>query len=171
MRASTARSCWPTPACGAWASQSRPLWPIPISISVPAVGQGALAIEHRADDRDLAALLARLEHEPSRVCIEVERAFLKTLGGDCHTPLAGHARFENGRLRFDGLVASVSDERIVHTGTEQHTEAKGAALIAEARKLGAESAQALIEQGAGDLIREAAAQAEQRRDPRTRPQH
>jgi hydroxymethylbilane synthase len=149
----------------------RPLWPVPISISVPAVGQGALAIECREDDAALLGVLARLEHAPSRVCVEAERAFLKTLGGDCHTPLAGHARFEqNGaRLTFDGLVASVSDQRMVHRHTELLVKQKGATLIAEAQQLGADAARELIAEGAGDLIREAAASAERRRDPRTRP--
>ena len=99
---------------------------------------------------------------------------MKTLGGDCHTPLAGHARFENdgARLRFDGLVASVSDERMVRDRRRTlHGRQGRRSCIAEARALGTEAAQALLEQGAGDLIREAAAQADARRDPRTRPQH
>jgi hydroxymethylbilane synthase len=151
----------------------RPLWTIPIEISVPAVGQGALAIEQREGDRDISSLLARFEHAPSRVCIEAERAFLKTLGGDCHTPLAGHARFEDkgARLRFDGLVASVSDERMVRAGSERYIDSQGAQRVADARALGTEAAQSLLDQGAAELIREAAAQADARRDPRTRPQH
>jgi hydroxymethylbilane synthase len=149
----------------------RPLWPIPIAICVPAVGQGALAIECREDDRKLLALLARLEHPQSRACVEAERAFLSTLGGDCHTPLGGHARFEDGgsRLRFDGVVASVSDERMVRTGVERYLQAEGSALIEAARALGIEAARTLLDQGARDLIREATAKTDPSRDPRSKP--
>jgi hydroxymethylbilane synthase len=149
----------------------RPLWPLPIALSVPAVGQGALALECRSGDRDLLALLARLEHAPSRACVEAERAFLQTLGGDCHTPLGGHARFEDGgsRLKFDGVVASMTDERMVRAGAERYLQAEGAALIEQARALGVEAARLLLEQGARELISEAALQAEARRDPRARP--
>ena len=168
---STARSCWPTRGCGGSASPDRPLWPIPVAIWCRRSARARSRSNAAQTTATLRALLARLEHAPSRVCVEAERAFLTTLGGDCHTPLAGHARFEDGsaRLRFDGLVASVSDTRMVRAGTEHYTEAKGQALIAEARALGTEAARTLLEQGAGDFIREAAAQAELRRDPRTRP--
>jgi hydroxymethylbilane synthase len=148
----------------------RPLWPIPITVSVPAVGQGALALECRQGDRALSDLLARLEHEPSRVCVEAERAFLHALGGDCHTPLAGHARYENNRLRFDGLVGAADDARMVRAGTERYTDAQGPALIEVARALGQEAARALLAQGAAELIEDAAKRAAaDRQDPRARP--
>jgi hydroxymethylbilane synthase len=149
----------------------RPLWPIPIAISVPAVGQGALALECREDDRELRGLLIRLEHPQTRACVEAERAFLSTLGGDCHTPLGGHARFDDGasRLRFDGVVASTSDDRMVRAGIERYLRAEGAALIEAARALGEEAARSLLSQGAAELISEAAELAEARRDPRGKP--
>jgi hydroxymethylbilane synthase len=150
---------------------SRPLWAIPTTISVPAVGQGALALECRQDDRALLALLSGLEHVRSRACVEAERAFLRTLGGDCHTPLGGHARFDDdgSRLRFDGVVASVSDDRMVRAGLERYLRAEDPDLPAQARALGEEAAQALLAQGARELIAEAAARAEARRDPRSKP--
>jgi hydroxymethylbilane synthase len=149
----------------------RPLWPIPVTISVPAVGQGALALECRQDDRALLALLARLEHARSRACVEAERAFLRALGGDCHTPLGGHARFDDdgSRLRFDGVVASVTDERIVRAGLERYLQVERNDLVVHARELGEEAARALLAQGARELIAEAAARAEARRDPRAKP--
>ena len=149
----------------------RPLWAIPEETSVPAVGQGALALECRADDAELRALLAKLEHLHTRACIEAERAFLHALGGDCHTPLAGHARIEDGgtRLFFDGLVASINDHRIVRAGTERVIDARGPALIELARNVGRETAETLLKQGALELIRNAAVTQAQRRDPRVRP--
>ena len=98
---------------------------------------------------------------------------MKALGGDCHTPLAGHARFEDSgsRLRFDGWVGALDDARMVRAGTERYTDAQGKQLFAEARALGDEAAQALLAQGGGDLIEEAKAAADARSDPRNRPQH
>src|SRR5262249_21916937 len=117
------------------------------------------------------ALLIKLEHRESRACIEAERAFLQALGGDCHTPLGGHARFEHEgtRLRFDGVVASPSDERIVRTGVERYLEAQGEALNEAARALGVEAANAVLAQGARELIADATKAADAGRDPRARP--
>jgi hydroxymethylbilane synthase len=152
----------------------RPLWPMPIAVSVPAVGQGALAIECREDERELTALLARVEHAPSRVCVEAERAFLHTLGGDCHTPLAGHARIEHdgSRLCFDGVVGAAADDRMVRAGAERYvTGVAEQDLVEVARELGREVARSLQAQGAAELIHDAAmrAAAARRTDPRTRP--
>lgn len=144
----------------------RPLQPLDVMISLPAVGQGALAIEARIEDADTLSLLAGLEHAPSRLCIEAERAFLTALGGDCHTPLAGHAEFpEPGMMRFDGLVGAVHDERIVQAGSQcyaQHT------TLEQARQLGREVAESLLSEGAAALIEEARNDAEAAAtDPRT----
>lgn len=60
-------------------------------VMVPQVGQGALAVECRADDPDTAAWLRRVEHEPSRRLVDAERAFLAELGGDCDLPAGAYA--------------------------------------------------------------------------------
>lgn len=148
----------------------RPLWPIPVTLSVPAVGQGALALECRKADEPLRALLARLEHRPTRACVEAERAFLDALGGDCHTPLGGHARFEGSesRLRFDGIVGSIEGERIVRAGAERYIEPGGPTLVQDARALGEEVARNLLGQGARELIAEAQSRVA---DPRSAPRH
>ncbi len=150
----------------------RPLWPIPASVCVPAVGQGALALECRADAGELQALLTRFEHLPTRCCVEAERSFLAALGGDCHTPLAGYARLDEAgrRLRFDGLVCGVHDGRMVRGSTDRYIEVTGEALVALARRLGRETAATLLDQGAAQLIRDASAEAAaKQRDPRSRP--
>lgn len=148
----------------------RPLWPIPVTLSVPAVGQGALALECRQDDAPLLALLQGLEHGPTRACVEAERVFLDTLGGDCHTPLGGHARFDGSdtRLRFDGVVGSIGGERMVRAGAERYIETHGPNLAQEARALGEEVARNLLGQGARELIAEAQAS---HADPRSAPRH
>ena len=150
----------------------RPLWPVPPSVCLPAVGQGALALECREDASELRALLARFEHAPTRCCVEAERAFLAALGGDCHTPLAGHARLDEAgrRLRFDGLVCGVQNGRMVRGSTDRYIDVTGDALLALSRRLGRETAATLLDQGAAQLIRDASADAAaKQRDPRARP--
>jgi hydroxymethylbilane synthase len=98
--------------------RDRTVWPLGFEISLPAIGQGALGIEGRADDRTLRALLAPLEHAPTRIAVEAERALLGRLQGSCSTPLAGHARLDGGMLQIDGMVGSLDGSRIVRAGLE-----------------------------------------------------
>ena len=74
--------------------------------SLPAVGQGALALECRADRADLLAALAPLADRDTTLTTTAERAFSRALSGSCHTPLAAHAVFVRGELRLRGLLAS-----------------------------------------------------------------
>lgn len=76
-------------------------------VLVPQVGQGALAVECRVDDEAVRALLGTIEHPPSRRTVDVERAFLAELGGDCDLPAAAHARLDGERVVVDGLLASL----------------------------------------------------------------
>lgn len=146
----------------------RPLAPLPVATSVPAVGQGALAIEARIDDGPTIELLARLEDPKTRLCVDAERAFLRALGGDCSTPLAGHAQFEEAekRLRFDGLVGSVDGIDMVRAGGAVYVEPLDEAAL-KATALGEEIAAKLLEQGADRYIAEAKAHAAPKQDPRT----
>jgi hydroxymethylbilane synthase len=80
---------------------------------VPQVGQGALAIECRADDTATRSLLARIEHAPTRRAVDAERAFLAELGGDCTLPAGAHATIVGDQVHLDGLLAS-TDERTLH---------------------------------------------------------
>jgi hydroxymethylbilane synthase len=144
----------------------RPLVPLPVTLSVPSVGQGALAIECRADDAPLRGLLAQLEHAESRACVDAERLFLATLGGDCHTPLGGHATFEAAtqRVRFEGLVASPDGKQMIRSASERYVPA-GAQLREHALVLARETADRLLEQGAAEIM----STAEKGRDPRIKP--
>jgi hydroxymethylbilane synthase len=149
----------------------RPLWPIPADISVPAVGQGALAVEARIDDKATRELLAKFDHAPSRACVEAERAFLAQLGGDCHTPLGGHAQLlqDAKRVRFDGWVGSVDGTRHVQASQDLWVENERP-LHELARQAASDVAKNLLEQGADGLIAEAKAAAErEQRDPRAKP--
>jgi hydroxymethylbilane synthase len=144
----------------------RPLVALPVTLSVPSVGQGALAIECRENDAPLRALLVQLEHAESRACVDAERLFLATLGGDCHTPMGGHASFEaaSQRIRFEGLVASPDGKQMIRSASERYVPA-GASLKEHALTLARETADRLLEQGAAELM----GAAERARDPRVKP--
>ena len=73
---------------------------------LPAVGQGALALECASARTDVIDLLAPLTHRPTLLAVTAERAFSRSLTGSCHTPIAGHAVFRNGELWLRGLLAT-----------------------------------------------------------------
>jgi hydroxymethylbilane synthase len=76
-----------------------------VSLMVPQVAQGALAVECRAGDGELRALLAEVEHRPSRRTVDAERAFLTELGGDCTLPAGAHAQLlGDGGMRITAVL-------------------------------------------------------------------
>ena len=75
---------------------------MPIDLMLPAVAQGAVAIEIRQDDEATRQLLAAINHVPSEITVACERAFLQALDGSCRTPLAGHAILNGETLSFRG---------------------------------------------------------------------
>jgi hydroxymethylbilane synthase len=146
----------------------RPLWPIPLEISVPSVGQGALAIEARVDDASTRELLAKLDHAPSRACVEAERAFLAQMGGDCHTPIGGHAQLidDARRVRFEGWVGSIDGDQHVRASQDVWVDDKESLQLLAARVAG-EVASTLLARGASVLIEKAKRDAAaQQLDPR-----
>jgi hydroxymethylbilane synthase len=97
------------------------------NVMVPQVAQGALAIECRAGDRPTIAALKAIEHAPSRLAVDAERAFLAELGGDCDLPAGAHATVDpSGAIVIEGLLASL-DGRIVlrHRATGVDPDALG----------------------------------------------
>ena len=83
---------------------------------LPAVGQGAIGIECRADDAATLALLAAIDHPASAACVRAERALLAALDGSCHTPIAGHAEIvAAGRLHLRALVARPDGSECLRT--------------------------------------------------------
>lgn len=92
---------------------------------LPQVGQGALAIETRTADAETNELVAVLNDEKTRACVEAERAFLRGLGGGCTFPIAAHARIEANQMRLEGLVAKPDGSEILRdVRTADFTEAK-----------------------------------------------
>lgn len=118
-----------------------------IEHSLPAVGQGALGIETRADDEVTTALVRKAMHHPGDASrIEAERAFLLRLEGGCQAPMAGYARYEGGELVIDALVGR-PDGSVVLTATRRGAQS-------DARELGQGVAADLLEQGAGPILEE-----------------
>lgn len=127
--------------------------PLSLEESIPAVGQGALAIETRIDAHEVRALLAPLEDASTRVCVEAERAFQRRLHGSCTTPLAAHARFEEGTLRMDAMVGALDGAQVLVTGTAKVLHARDIeARIAEVRAIGEALADELLGLGAKAII-------------------
>lgn len=117
---------------------------LPSEEMLPAVGQGALGIETRADDPDTFGLLSQLEHGPTRAACTAERALLRSLGGGCQLPIAAHATVADDRLRIEALVAGVSGAVIIRDAIEGEA--------ADARALGEMLGGRLRENGADSLL-------------------
>lgn len=118
-------------------------------VCLPAVGQGALALESRAEDSLVRGLLEPLNHETTFWATAAERSFLSALGGGCQVPIAALGWPEKGRdgealLRLEGMVAAVDGSQVLRlaiTGPRQ-----------EAQRLGRRLAVELLERGARDLL-------------------
>ena len=111
---------------------------------VPAIGQGALAIEIRAGDSELLAGLNSLRDADTEAATQAERAFLRRLGGGCQVPLAAHARLKQERLELAGVVVSLDAARAVR-GVESGPQA-------EAEAIGTRLADTLLNKGAREIL-------------------
>lgn len=89
---------------------------------VPAVGQGALCIETRRNDPDMADILSALDHEPTRICVTGERAFLKEIEGSCHIPVACFGKIRDSRVILTAVVASEDGESLIKETIESSPE-------------------------------------------------
>jgi hydroxymethylbilane synthase len=118
--------------------------PLDPEVIVPAVGQGALGIETRADDTFAIEAVSQLDHLETRYACTAERALLRSLGGGCQLPIAGHAHVEDGKLNLVGLVATPDGSRVLSDSL------RGPAT--EAETIGHELAQRLLGQGASSLL-------------------
>ena len=114
-------------------------------VMLPAAGQGALAIEIRANDAATAEIVRQLNHEATSLACQAERAFLKGLGGGCLVPIAAHARIKAETLNLSGLVASAD-------GTQMVRGAKSGPSL-NAASLGLELADELLSRGADKILR------------------
>lgn len=116
------------------------------AVMLPAVAQGILAVEARADDADMAQLCGALEDPAARACAEAERSFLAAMGAGCNAPLAGFATLDGDAISLSALVGA-PDGRTVKV-TRRGTRANASAL-------GASVADALRDEGGAALLAEA----------------
>jgi hydroxymethylbilane synthase len=117
---------------------------IDVERSVPAVGQGIIGIECRANDAGSIQRVAALNDQQSWKCCEAERAFAERLQGSCQSPIGGFADILNGQLQLRGVIAS-PDGREIYRGNN-------AGSPAEATNLGRALAERLLAAGAGALL-------------------
>ncbi|MBS0213801.1 MAG: hydroxymethylbilane synthase [Proteobacteria bacterium] len=111
---------------------------------LPAVAQGAIAIECRDGDAATRALCAALEHAPTRTCVAAERAMNLRLHGSCHVPVAGYATLDGDALHLQGLVGDARSGELVRA------DASGSATSPVT--LGEQVAEQLLANGAGALL-------------------
>lgn len=112
---------------------------------LPAVGQGAIGIEARDDDRELLELLAGLHHADTASCVLAERALNRALQGGCQVPIAAHAVLEGDTLQIRALVGTVDGSRVLR--------AEGSGPRTAPEQLGESVAAELLAGGAADILR------------------
>jgi hydroxymethylbilane synthase len=115
-------------------------------ISLPAVGQGAIAIESRVKDQEAAEILGKLDDEETRTVIIAERSLLAALQGGCQVPLGAWARIERGELILEAVVCSIDGS--------QYIRQKAVAPPSQAAELGQQMAQLLVDNGARSILEE-----------------
>ena len=111
---------------------------------IPAAAQGAIAIECRQGQPEILALLAALDHAPTRACVSAERAMTRTLGGSCQVPIAAYATLNKEKLSLEGLVGRASDGETVR--------GYASGPMSEPDKLGQQVADMLVARGADALL-------------------
>ncbi len=114
---------------------------------LPAVGQAALGLEARRNDRRMLGMLKRLNHPPTEKEVRAERAFLKTLRGGCRVPVGVYSKIHGPRITLHGAVFSVRNNRVLKetlTGPKNNYQ-----------KVGESLAQKLLRKGADSLLIEA----------------
>jgi hydroxymethylbilane synthase len=113
---------------------------------IPAVGQGALALETRADDHALRDRLRELNHPASESAVLAERVFLGRLQGGCQVPIGAYGEIEGGELRLRGFVGAVDGSR--------YEKRERSGPVAAAQELGLALAEDMLAAGASEIIQQ-----------------
>jgi len=111
---------------------------------LPAVGQGAIGIETRADDAATHALVAQVNDQDTAIALAAERAFLAVLDGSCRTPIGGHATVSGGNIRFRGVIVKPDGSEAFEVTRDGRREA--------AAELGADAGRELRERAGADFF-------------------
>jgi hydroxymethylbilane synthase len=114
---------------------------------LPAVGQGAIAVQHRAGDSRVTAMTAALDHRPTRLAVSAERGLLRRLEGGCQVPIGALARVDGKNIVLDGLVADLDGDPIYRARREGEAITDSAAAA-----LGASLAETLLGMGAREVL-------------------
>lgn len=117
---------------------------IPAGVCLPAVGQGALAIESREADAEVREMLAFLNDEGTKQATDAERAFLGLLEGGCQVPIGVHADVENDDIRIEAIIAELDGKKILRdviTGK-----------ASDAAKLGRELGKKMLAEGGQEIL-------------------
>lgn len=117
---------------------------IPPSVMIPAVGQGALGIEARADDTETLQLLSGIEHSETRVGVEAERALLRRLEGGCQVPIGANATLHDGLLTLHAVIASIDGNRVIRDSAS--------GPFADAERIGIELGERLYNAGGNEIL-------------------
>lgn len=117
---------------------------IPVHTLLPAVGQGALGLECRADDKETRRLVMAISDASAAAAVEAERAFLARLEGGCQVPIAGYAVLEGADVAFSGLVASLDGKQVIR--------GQGRAKKQQAANLGRQVAEEVLDRGGREIL-------------------
>lgn len=115
-----------------------------LNICLPAVGQGALALEIREDDLGIQELIRVIHDEATGLGTQAERALLSRLQGGCQVPVAGHARVESQRIILEGLIAGLDGRKIIKDQLE--------GPLSDPTGLGIRLAENLLDQGGQEIL-------------------
>lgn len=119
---------------------------LPLEHFLPAVGQGALAVETRLDDTEVTEFISSTNHLPSWQSVTAERAFLSAMGGGCRTPIAALGTVNGDTLKLEGMVADIEGKKVLYASED------GDAMSLE--EVGVRLAQKLLGMGASDFVAE-----------------
>ncbi|MFZ5632743.1 MAG: hydroxymethylbilane synthase [Bacillota bacterium] len=117
---------------------------VPFEVMLPAVGQGSIGVEVRADDRELLDLLAALDHGPSRQAVSAERSLMRRLEGGCQIPVGALAMVDGDEIVLEAMVADLDGGAMVRSSLS------GPAGDPD---IGARLAEKMIAGGAGDILK------------------
>jgi hydroxymethylbilane synthase len=126
--------------------QDRIKHPIDTSVSLPAVGQGAVGIECRVGDERILSLIEPLNHSESSTCVQAERAMNHRLEGGCQVPIAGYAQLDDWSLSMRGLVGRPDGQLVIRGEVQGHSD--------QAEQLGIQLAEDLLARGAKEILQE-----------------
>ena len=115
-----------------------------MDICLPAVAQGALAIEAREGDEEIKRLVSVLNHEPTRQATTAEQAFLRFLGGGCRTPIAAFGQINSGTLELEGMVSTPDGGKLLRARV------KGSAELPE--EVGSQLGEKLVARGGREIL-------------------